>query len=191
MKPNNFDYSSKNVPTPSKQQYTKTLIDKVENFLKRLRWKAYFFDKPKDDEQNNQNNSSFGFKSSKTPPQHELLVGFESDMYDMIRNLQFRKYTNDFLKKLDDDVQKINSCNNLLVFADKTNNTYELTRDKYNKLLHDNITKSYQKAEPAVKKSIDQEAKRLAKSINLENKMECYADRSAYITLNPASTKTS
>ena len=70
-----------------------------------------------------------------------------------------------------------------MVFADKTNNTYELTRDKYNKLLHDNITKSYQKAEPAVKKSIDQEAKRLAKSINLENKMECYADRQAYINL--------
>ena len=183
MNPTNFDYSLKNIPIPSKQLYTKSLIDKVENFLKRLRWKAYFFDRASDGIASNIEHISFGFKSQKTPPQHDLLAGFESDMYDMIQNIQFREYKNDFLATLDDDVRKINSCSNILVFADKTNNTYELTREKYSQLLHNNITKSYQKAEPNMKNSIDREAKHLAKRINLEDRMESYAERPAYITL--------
>ena len=37
----NFEYSLKNIPTPSKKNYTKLMIDKTEHFLKRMRWKAF------------------------------------------------------------------------------------------------------------------------------------------------------
>ena len=40
----NFDYSLKNIPIPSNQSYLKTMIEKVEAFIKRIRWKAYFFE---------------------------------------------------------------------------------------------------------------------------------------------------
>ena len=40
----NFDYSLKNIPIPSNQSYLKTMIEKVEAFIKRICWKAYFFE---------------------------------------------------------------------------------------------------------------------------------------------------
>ena len=40
----NFEYSLKNIPTLSRHNYLKSLIDKVESFLRRIRWKAYFYE---------------------------------------------------------------------------------------------------------------------------------------------------
>ena len=31
------------MPIPTKQHYLKSMIDKVESFITRLRWKTYFF----------------------------------------------------------------------------------------------------------------------------------------------------
>jgi hypothetical protein len=38
-----FDYSLKNIGLPSQDAYRKILIDKVENVVRRMRWKAHFF----------------------------------------------------------------------------------------------------------------------------------------------------
>jgi len=42
----NLNYSLKNItyhlPVPSKQSYIKTMVNEVEHFIKRLRWKAFF-----------------------------------------------------------------------------------------------------------------------------------------------------
>ena len=46
MESKNLGYSLKNIPIPSKASYLKSMIDKVENFIKRIRWKAHFFDNP-------------------------------------------------------------------------------------------------------------------------------------------------
>ena len=51
------------------------------------------------------------------------------------------------------------------------------------KLLKDNISKSYKKSSCDVKKDIDKEASEIAKQLKLDEKMEKYADRNAYITL--------
>ena len=40
----NFNYSLKNISIPSNQSYLKTMIEKVEAFIKRIRWKAHFFE---------------------------------------------------------------------------------------------------------------------------------------------------
>ena len=72
-----FNYSVKNIlPIPSKNAYLKNLIFKLENFIKRIRWKAYFFEKPNEiDNLTTVNN--FGFKSVLTPPKNEHLDAFE------------------------------------------------------------------------------------------------------------------
>ena len=41
----NFNYSLKNIPTPSRSSYQLKLIDKIESAFKRMRWKAFFFEK--------------------------------------------------------------------------------------------------------------------------------------------------
>ena len=71
----------------------------------------------------------------------------------------------------------------MLVFADKSTNLYELSRDHYEKLLYDNITQTYQKTCYQTKKKIDREAKKFAESLNLDERMECYSDQIAFITL--------
>ena len=36
-------YSLKNIPLPSPDTYTARLIEKVEDLIKRMRWRAFFF----------------------------------------------------------------------------------------------------------------------------------------------------
>ena len=38
-----LEYSLKNIPIPSRDNYLRNLIEKVESVLKRMRWKAHFF----------------------------------------------------------------------------------------------------------------------------------------------------
>ena len=38
-----MDYSDKNIPIPSRQDYKIHLISKTEKFIKRIRWKALEF----------------------------------------------------------------------------------------------------------------------------------------------------
>ena len=75
------------------------MVEKVESFVRRLRWKAYPFCK-----ENRENNSdqckNFGFKTVVTPPQNKDLNAFENDMYDMIRNVEFTNIRNEFLGHL-------------------------------------------------------------------------------------------
>ena len=56
----NFEYSLKKIPRSSKHRYSKSLMDKVERFLRKIRWKAYFHENFGDD--SDQNNENYGFK---------------------------------------------------------------------------------------------------------------------------------
>ena len=57
----NFNYSLKNIPTPSRSSYQLKLIDKNESVIKRMRWKAFFF--LKDNNSNETERETFAFKS--------------------------------------------------------------------------------------------------------------------------------
>ena len=61
----------------------------------------------------------------------------------------------------------------MLVFADKSINLYELSRENYQKLLHDNITQTCKKAPKNAKQDIDKKTKSFAKTPKIEDKMEC------------------
>lgn len=187
MEKKNFGYSLKNIPIPNKKSYLKCLIDKVENVIRRLRWKVYHFENSRknDDEKEDEGtiNHNFGFKSNKCPPKNESLNAFENDLYEMVRSIEFKNSHNEFLTKMKNDTKEIHNSENLLIFADKTTNLYSMKKEAYNKLLQDNITRTYKKADNDVKTRIDKEAKPLAEKLKLSEKMECYADRKAFITL--------
>ena len=38
----NLGYSLKNIPIPSSKQYMKCLIEKVDSFIRRIRWKTVY-----------------------------------------------------------------------------------------------------------------------------------------------------
>ena len=50
-------------------------------------------------------------------------------------------------------------------------------------MLHENITKSYKKTANGILQNINNEAREIAESLKLDEKMEAYADRKAFITL--------
>ena len=82
----NSDYSLKNIPLPGKDTYRENLIQKVDSFIKTIRWKAFFFERQCVD--NDEITTNFGFKSVKTPPKNDNLNQFESDLYDMVQIVQ-------------------------------------------------------------------------------------------------------
>ena len=49
-----------------------------------------------------------------------------------------------------------------MVFAHKTANVYEISKEEYAKLIND-VSKKYQKTTPSTKKKIDKETKHFAK----------------------------
>ena len=68
MDQRSFPYSMKNIPVPSKKLYLKILIDKVEVLIKRMRWKALFF------ENMSESTFKYGFKTCKCPPQFAISI---------------------------------------------------------------------------------------------------------------------
>ena len=63
----------------------------------------------------------------------------------MIKNIQFKSIKNDFQNKLKEDINEIKNSNKIFVPADKSRNIYKMEKEQYNKLLHENITKTYKK----------------------------------------------
>ena len=138
----NFSYPVKSIPLPTKDSYRNNLTFKLESFIKRIRWKAFFFDK--NSESNKQLNINFGLRSLKTPRKNEHLNAFENDLYNMVRNIEFKNAKSSFQQQLQHDVKQDSK---LLIPADKTINLYRLITDKYNKLLTENISKNYKKTD--------------------------------------------
>ena len=179
-----IDQSVKNIPIPSNANYKKKFLIQLESFIRRLRWKAFYFDH-KDCNADLQSNKSesYGFKSERCPPQHKCLTGFEDDLYELAKNLEFRKYKNPFQKELSKVIHDITNSENVIVPADKTSNFYKVPVKDYIKLLNDNITAKYRKSKDEEVASINEEAKIIACKLNLHNRMECYPNKPAFITL--------
>ena len=150
MEGKNFGYSLKNIPIPTKQNYIKSMIDKTSSFLKRLRWKAHFFDNPA--AANSEQRETFGFASEKSPPQIKDLTAFENDMYHMIKNIKFKEFHNsEFQTKLRRDITEMDASNEIYVPADKTTNLYKFSKESYTQMLNNNITSIYKKKTPALR----------------------------------------
>ena len=83
----------KNIPLPPKNSYLKRLIEKVESVIKRIRWKAFFFDQNSDDKEQ-VTDEKFGFKSRKCPPQNDEMDKFEADSTELSKFIWLLKDNN-------------------------------------------------------------------------------------------------
>ena len=173
-----FDYSLKNIPLPDERSFQLKLIEKIESILKRMRWKAHFFLSKAN--QQPETLKTYGFNS----PQITLLEEFEKDLYGIVTSIKYRNVNNNFQEKLKLDTSKIKSSANLFIFADKTNNIYEMKPQDHEKLILENITKTYQKTPGKLEKAINTEAKNIAKSYKLAERIEHLPRTETFITLN-------
>ena len=169
--------SLKNIPIASKNEYLLRLIEKTRSFIRRLRWKAHFFEQDQEIERK----ETFGLPSRRNTKAGMNLINFENDLFRVIANIEFHRKFENFQHKLLNDVKRIRKSTDIIVKADKTPNLYKLTR--YIKLLHSNITKNYKKASQNTVNNINKEAKTLAQDLEISDRIQCLAPKDAYITL--------
>jgi hypothetical protein len=127
-----FNYSLKNICLPKHYQYQKRLIDKMESVIQRMRWKAYYFlnGEPKTKE-----HDTFGLPSKNCAPVVTEMKAFEEDVIHLVLNVKFRKISDPFLNNIARDMEKVNSSQNVLIFADKIRNVYEAAPKAYIKTI--------------------------------------------------------
>ena len=80
------------------------------------------------------------------------------------------------------DIESIKKSKNIYIFADKTNNLYETDIRNYNKLLINNISKTYKKSDPAILNTINKEAKHIAEGYDIAERVDCFAKSKAFVT---------
>ena len=128
-----------------------------------MRWKEYYFLKP----QESSTKDTYGFKSKNSRPKINELTPFEEGMLDLIRNIKFKDNTKStFQRKLDADIKNtIKKPNSLLIPADKTTNYFEMNTTAYNKLIKENVTKTYKKSSGKIVEKLNAQSAR-HKSLN-------------------------
>ena len=178
-----FDYSLKNIPAPNSDTYLRGLIVKCEHFLQRLRWKVIHFMNDRDGSNQEVERNTYGFKTPKNAPQHSALTHFENDLSHLLSNLEYKESNNSFQKKLKKDVHYINRSRKLFIEADKTSNIYEVEPENYRKLMRDNVTATYTKADDEVERRINIEARELTEQLQISDRVEKITHKNAYITL--------
>ena len=147
MSPRNDDIWGR--PPPPLESYLKCFINKLENFIWHLRWKAQFFSNQEHLIQDGKIHEKIGSTVSPrdASSQHEGFIAFEADLYEMAHSIQFKKAQNSFLSKLSKDARNINASTSLLIPADKTTNHYKVKTVDYHKLLQDNVSAMYKKTD--------------------------------------------
>ena len=92
---------------PSKESYQLNVIDKIESFVKSIRWRAFYcLNQQKCDNEIKQN---LGFKTGKYPPTKDL-----SDMAELSKLIHVKDSFQSDLKK---DILMIKSFPNVFAFA--------------------------------------------------------------------------
>ena len=100
-----------------------------------------------------------------------------------MKKVSFHNVHNAFQEKLRNDIKSIRESPYAFIPADKTRNLYEMDKSAYDKLLMDNITKTYRKTDNNVYNEINREAKQIASGFNIADRVECLAKTNAFITL--------
>ena len=126
---------------------------------------------------------TYGFKSRNYPPIVHELENFENELLFLIKNIQFRKVNNNFQSQLNEDIKQIKGDSKIFVPADKSRNIYKMDKETYEKLLHENITKTYKKTGKKRVRAINVDAKKIATHLELEDRIEKMQESECYITV--------
>ena len=175
----------KDIPIPPVAQYKKLLLHQTESFLQRLRWKTHFYLNPVTASQTPRPKlETYGFKTGRSAPQTSELINFENDLTELVSSeIRFRDFRSKYQRDLTKTVSEINKSKKYLLKADKTTNLYEVSADSYKKLLLDNITRDYQQTTQSTVDEINEEAREIACTLNLGDRIEVFSDACAFVTI--------
>ena len=177
----NFGYSLENIPTPGEKSYKLRLIEKIEIFIKKMRWRAIFFiNNNKKATEDHKQSSSYDLKSGRSPPQIKDLTQFEYDLVRMVKELKFYKVFQIFPEE---DLKHVQTSNKTLTPADKTSNMYRLIKNDYQKLLRNAIRRTYKKSNKNIGTKTNKEGIKFVKQTDILGKIEINGTGNLFITL--------
>ena len=104
-------------------------------------------------------------------------------MYNMVKNVEFRKVNDPLQNKILSDIKSIRKSNKVFVHADKTTNMYGVSPQEYEKLLSDNVTKTYKKSNMDLVNMVNKEACQVTKKLNLSDRVQVLEESPAFITI--------
>ena len=85
MEKKTYNYSTKNIPTPLERNYKLQLVEKIETFIKRMRWKAIMYDSKCKE---NRNVEKYSLITLHSPKQ---LSVFDKELIAVVKDIKFRK----------------------------------------------------------------------------------------------------
>ena len=100
-------------------------MDKIDQVIKRMRWKTFFYTNRSEDAQ-----ETYGLKSLNCPHKVKEMVPFEKDIWNIVNKLKFGKMKSNLQTQWNEDIRVIKRSNKVLVFANKTPNIYKLDKDE-------------------------------------------------------------
>ena len=124
-----YNYSTKNIPIPSERNYKLQLVEKIETFIKIMRWKAIMYNAGC--KQNRKLEKKYGLKTLHSPKQVKERSAFEKELIAVVKDIKFRNARSDFQTKLQEDIRLIHKSKKTITYADKTCNIYGLTKEEH------------------------------------------------------------
>ena len=114
-----FDYSTTNILIAGKKHYLLILIEQTQRLIRNMRWRAFRYLFPQDKEEK----ETYGFHTKRPEPYIEEMETFKLKMAEMISNVGFNNRSNDFQRKLKNNIRETTSNSDLLIAADKPSTT--------------------------------------------------------------------
>ena len=174
------EYLLKNIPYPSYHVFRLALTEKIVDFVKRLRWKAFFY---LDSCESNDYDKKevYNLKSQNTPPNTRLLDPFETDLFKLIKMVKFKKVRNNFQMKLNKDIEEVKMSTYIWVRSDKSKNIYKIKPSKYQEILKSKITNNYKIDYNNTIEQINKDTSKFASRLQIEDRLGKFKKKEAYI----------
>ena len=175
-----YNYSTKNNPIHSERNYKLQLVEKIEIFIKRMRWKTIMHDAGCKE---NRNVEKYGLKTLHSPKQVKELSAFEKELIAVVKNIEFRNARSDFQTTLPEDIRLIHNSKKTMTFTDKTCNMYRLTKEEHNKLLRNAVTSKYKKTNTKIKDKTNKKGKEILKNKEALHRHDINEESNYFFTL--------
>ena len=163
----------------SEWNYKLQLTEKIEIYIKRVRWKDIISDSGC---KQNRNVEKYGLKTLHSPKHVKELSAFEKDLISVVKDIKFRNARSDFQTTLQEDIRLIHNSKKAMTFADKTSNMYRLTKEKHNKLWNA-ITSKYKKTNTKIKDKINKKGKEILKNKEALHRLYINEESNCFFTL--------
>ena len=176
-----FDLAMKNIPIAGRKEYLIQLLHSVKTFIHNTKWRV---DVALNPEKYKNNKLTYGFNSTRAPPNIKELIELQEKLADMVKNIKFADpVRNELQDRLRKDIKEINSDSKVYIKADKTANHYKVNVEDYEKLVEKCIHSDYKKADESKVCEIEKEAKVIANKLELGDRIFKTSKINANITL--------